>query len=94
MLASTVFFVGSALAQAIVIFWDILEIPFFFSLSFLGVGVQPPEPSWGNILNLVTKYWDEWWLGVFPGAAVFLTVLSYNLVGEGLRDATDPRLRG
>jgi peptide/nickel transport system permease protein len=64
------------------------------AISFLGVGVQPPEPSWGNILNLVTKYWDEWWLGVFPGAAVFLTVLSYNLVGEGLRDALDPRLRG
>lgn len=64
------------------------------AISFLGVGVQPPDPSWGNILNLVTKYWDEWWLGVFPGAAVFLTVLAYNLVGEGLRDAVDPRLRG
>lgn len=62
------------------------------AISFLGVGVQPPEPSWGNILNQVTKYWDEWWLGVFPGAAVFLTVLAYNLVGEGLRDAIDPRL--
>jgi len=61
------------------------------SLSFLGVGVQPPEPSWGNILNQVTKYWDEWWLGVFPGAAVFCAVLSYNLLGEGLRDALDPR---
>ena len=61
------------------------------SLSFLGVGVQPPEPSWGNILNQVTKYWDEWWLGVFPGAAVFLAVLSYNLLGEGLRDALDVR---
>lgn len=64
------------------------------AISFLSVGVQPPDPSWGNILNLVTKYWDEWWLGVFPGAAVFLTVLSYNLIGEGLRDAIDPRLRG
>lgn len=61
------------------------------SLSFLGVGVQPPEPSWGNILNQVTKYWDEWWLGVFPGMAVFGAVLSYNLVGEGLRDAMDIR---
>ncbi len=61
------------------------------AISFLGVGVQPPDPSWGNILNLVTRYWEEWWLGLFPGAAIFLTVLSYNLVGEGVRDALDPR---
>lgn len=61
------------------------------AISFLGVGVQPPDPSWGNILNLVTRYWDEWWLGLFPGAAIFLTVLSYNLLGEGVRDAMDPR---
>jgi len=61
------------------------------AISFLGVGVQPPDPSWGNILNLVTRYWDQWWLGFFPGAAIFLTVLSYNLVGEGVRDALDPR---
>ncbi len=61
------------------------------AISFLGVGVQPPNPSWGNILGLVTRYWDEWWLGLFPGAAIFLTVLSYNLVGEGVRDALDPR---
>jgi peptide/nickel transport system permease protein len=61
------------------------------AISFLGVGVQPPDPSWGNILNLVTRYWDQWWLGFFPGAAIFLTVLSYNLVGEGIRDALDPR---
>jgi len=61
------------------------------AISFLGVGVQPPDPSWGNILNLVTRYWDQWWLGLFPGAAIFLTVLSYNLVGEGVRDAMDPR---
>ena len=64
------------------------------AISFLGVGVQPPDPSWGNILNLVTRAWDEWWLGLFPGAAIFLTVLSYNLVGEGIRDALDPRLNG
>jgi peptide/nickel transport system permease protein len=61
------------------------------AISFLGVGVQPPDPSWGNILNLVTRYWDQWWLGLFPGAAIFLTVLSYNLLGEGVRDALDPR---
>lgn len=63
------------------------------ALSFLGVGIQPPEPSWGNILALVTRYWDEWWLGLFPGAAIFLAVLSYNRIGEGLRDALDPRVR-
>lgn len=63
------------------------------SLSFLGLGVQPPNPSWGNILNMAQKHWGDWWLGVFPGAAIFFSVLSYNLVGEGLRDAIDPRLR-
>jgi len=62
-------------------------------LSFLGLGVQPPEPSWGNILtsgkdNLTIA----WWLSVFPGIAILVTVLSYNLIGEGLRDALDPRL--
>jgi len=62
------------------------------SISFLGVGVQPPDPSWGNILQQVTLHWDSWWLGVFPGTAIFLSVLSYNLIGEGLRDALDPRL--
>jgi len=60
-------------------------------LSFLGVGVQPPEPSWGSVLSGVQSAWEQWWLGVFPGTAIFLSVLSYNLVGEGLRDALDPR---
>lgn len=60
------------------------------ALSFLGVGVQPPEPSWGNVLSEVTRYWNAWWMGVFPGAAIFLAVLSYNLVGDGVRDALDP----
>jgi len=63
------------------------------ALSFLGIGVQAPKPSWGNILNLVQNHYDMWWLGVFPGLAIFLGVLSYNLVGDGLRDALDPRLR-
>ncbi len=60
-------------------------------LSFLGIGVQPPEPSWGNVLRSVQSDWSQWWLGVFPGAAIFLAVLSYNLVGEALRDALDVR---
>ena len=63
------------------------------ALSFLGLGVQPPEPSWGNILTSGKDYITvAWWLSLFPGLAILITVLSYNLVGEGLRDALDPRL--
>jgi peptide/nickel transport system permease protein len=62
-------------------------------LSFLGLGVQPPTPSWGNILTSGKDNIEvAWWLSVFPGLAILVTVLSYNLVGEGLRDALDPRL--
>ncbi len=65
------------------------------ALSFLGLGVQPPDPSWGNILTLGKDNIEiAWWLSVFPGLAILLTVLVYNLVGEGLRDALDPRLWG
>jgi peptide/nickel transport system permease protein len=63
-------------------------------LSFLGLGVQPPYATWGNILNegkdAITI---AWWLSVYPGIAILITVLSYNLLGEGIRDALDPRLR-
>jgi len=64
-------------------------------LSFLGLGVQPPTPSWGNILTSGKDYLlsGAWWLSVFPGLAIFITVLSYNLLGEGLRDAIDPRIK-
>jgi peptide/nickel transport system permease protein len=63
-------------------------------LSFLGLGVQPPTPSWGNILiDGKANIEIAWWLSVFPGLAILLTVLAYNLLGEGLRDALDPRLR-
>jgi len=62
-------------------------------LSFLGLGIQPPEPSWGNILTPGKDNIEvAWWLSLFPGLAILITVLSYNLVGEGLRDALDPRL--
>ncbi len=62
-------------------------------LSFLGLGVQPPDPSWGNILTAgKDNITVAWWLSLFPGLAILITVLSYNLVGEGLRDALDPRL--
>jgi len=63
-------------------------------LSFLGLGVQPPYATWGNILNDGRDYIEiAWWLTLYPGLAILITVLSYNLVGEGIRDALDPRLR-
>lgn len=63
------------------------------ALSFLGLGVQPPNPSWGNILTSGKDNIEAaWWLSLYPGLAILITVLSYNLVGEGLRDALDPRL--
>ncbi|MDA8078253.1 MAG: ABC transporter permease [Nitrospiraceae bacterium] len=63
------------------------------SLSFLGIGVQPPTPSWGNILTLGKDNMEiAWWLSVFPGLAILITVLGYNLLGEGIRDSIDPRL--
>jgi peptide/nickel transport system permease protein len=63
------------------------------ALSFLGLGVQPPTPSWGNILADGRANIDiAWWLSVFPGLAIMVTMLGYNLFGEGLRDALDPRL--
>lgn len=62
------------------------------ALSFLGIGVQPPTPSWGNILTSGKDYIEfAWWLSLFPGLAILITVLSYNLLGEGIRDALDPR---
>ena len=65
------------------------------ALSFLGIGVQPPTPSWGNILTAGKDNIEfAWWLSVYPGLAILLTVLGYNLLGEGIRDAADPRLRG
>jgi peptide/nickel transport system permease protein len=62
-------------------------------LSFLGLGVQPPNASWGSILDTGKDYIEvAWWLSLYPGLAILVTVLSYNLLGEGLRDALDPRL--
>jgi peptide/nickel transport system permease protein len=64
------------------------------ALSFLGIGVQPPKASWGSILTAGKDNIEiAWWLSVFPGLAIFITVLGYNLLGEGLRDALDPRLK-
>jgi peptide/nickel transport system permease protein len=63
-------------------------------LSFLGLGVQPPRATWGNMLTEGKDTIElAWWLSVYPGLAILVTVLSYNLFGEGIRDALDPRLR-
>jgi len=63
------------------------------ALSFLGLGVQPPTPSWGNILTAGKDYITvAWWLSLYPGLAILVTVLAYNLLGEGLRDVLDPRM--
>ena len=64
------------------------------SLSFLGFGASPPNPSWGTLLKSGQSDIEKmWWLIVFPGVAIFLSVLAYNLIGEGVQEATDPRLR-
>ena len=64
------------------------------SLSFLGLGQQPPAPSWGSMLNSAQRFLTQApWMAIWPGLAIFLTVLSFNLVGDGLRDALDPRSR-
>jgi peptide/nickel transport system permease protein len=64
------------------------------ALSFLGIGVQPPTPSWGNILTAGKDNIEiAWWLSLYPGLAILITVLGYNLLGEGIRDAIDPRLK-
>jgi peptide/nickel transport system permease protein len=64
------------------------------TLSFLGLGVNPPTPSWGNMLQNAQGYiWSQPWLAIWPGACIFFTVLSVNFVGDGLRDALDPRLK-
>jgi peptide/nickel transport system permease protein len=61
------------------------------ALSFLGVGVQPPTASWGQMIAAASTYTSSWWYMVFPGVALVLTVLAFNLVGDGLQDALNPR---
>lgn len=62
------------------------------SLSFLGLGVQPPTPSWGNMVAVGMNNVSAWWMSIFPGAAIFVTVLGFNLLGDAVRDARDARL--
>lgn len=82
----------------LVVVWISLAIPSLIlaeaTLSFLGFGVRVPVPSWGNMLEGATKYYSKSWTNVFiPGFAIWLTVLAINLIGNGVRDALDPRLR-
>ena len=64
------------------------------ALSFLGMGSQPPDPEWGRMLSEGRQYLrDHWWISTFPGLAIMVTVLAVNLLGDGLRDALDPRLK-
>lgn len=64
------------------------------ALSFLGLGTQPPTPSWGSMLNVAQAYLGRApWMALWPGLAIFVTVLSLNLVGDGLREVLDPRMR-
>ncbi|WP_420114467.1 ABC transporter permease [Pseudactinotalea sp.] len=64
------------------------------ALSFLGLGIQPPNPSWGGMLANAQGFLGQaWWMSVFPGAAIFVTVLAFNLLGDGLRDVLDPKQR-
>ncbi|HEX8645278.1 MAG TPA: ABC transporter permease [Thermoleophilaceae bacterium] len=83
------------LAAPVIVYTTLLipqNILFEAALSFLGVGVQPPDPSWGKMLADASEVFDTaWWYMVFPGAALVLTVLSFNILGDGLRDALSPR---
>jgi ABC-type dipeptide/oligopeptide/nickel transport system permease subunit len=79
-----------------IIVYSTLIIPqnvlFEAALSFLGVGVQPPDPSWGQMIADATEIFDTaWWYMFFPGTALLLTVLAFNLLGDGLQDALNPR---
>ncbi len=62
------------------------------SLAFLGLGAEPPTPSWGQMLSTAMEYWDAWWMSVFPGLAIFIACLAFNFLGDGLRDALDARI--
>ena len=72
-----------------------LMILFEAGLSFLGLGIQPPSPSWGSILSAGRQYVERaWWLTVFPGLGLFAVVVCVNLLGDALRDRLDPRSAG
>ena len=61
-------------------------------LSFLGLGAQPPQAEWGSMVADGTQYFERWWMGTFPGLAIFTAVLAFNFLGDSLRDVFDPRV--
>jgi peptide/nickel transport system permease protein len=65
----------------------------FAGLSFLGLGPEPSTPEWGRMVSDGISYFDQWWVSAFPGLAIFTIVMAFNFIGDGLRDALDPRLR-
>lgn len=65
----------------------------FAGLSFLGLGAEPSTPEWGRMVSDGIAFFDQWWMSAFPGLAIFTIVMAFNFVGDGLRDALDPRLR-
>jgi len=65
----------------------------FAGLSFLGLGSPPPAPEWGAMVAAGTQSFDQWWVSAFPGAAILTLVMAFNFIGDGVRDALDPRLR-
>ncbi len=65
----------------------------FAGLSFLGLGPDPSVPEWGRMIADGTQFFDQWWMSAFPGLAIFTIVLAFNFIGDGIRDALDPRLR-
>jgi peptide/nickel transport system permease protein len=72
-----------------------MAILFAANLGFIGVGAQPPEPEWGAMISTGRNYLpDHWWMATFPGLAILITVLGFNLLGDGLRDVFDPQSRG
>ncbi|MGQ9477961.1 MAG: ABC transporter permease [Candidatus Bipolaricaulia bacterium] len=74
--------------------WIATAIRLEANLSFLGLGVSPPTPTWGNMIyEGIDQLRNAWWLSIFPGIAILVTVFSFNLMGDGLRDVTDPKLR-
>ena len=62
-------------------------------LSFLGLGAQPPTPEWGAMVSDGAQYFQRWWMGTFPGLAIFTAVMAFNFLGDSLRDVLDPRVR-
>ena len=74
--------------------WTATAIRLEANLSFLGLGVSPPTPTWGNMIRTgLDHLTDAWWVSIFPGAAILITVLAFNMLGDGLRDIADPKLR-